>query len=118
MQTPNELIPDRLQMDLLWTNASPTSEFQDVSIMLELNEYKFVYVIFKVATDIDEYVSKLYKIGLVKQFCMAMNPQPRYRHTSVYNSGVQFHRSFLVTGITTESVNSSQMIPYQIYGVR
>lgn len=118
MRTPNELLQNGLKMDLLWSNASPTSEFAVQFISLELKKYKFVYVIFKVATNIDEYVSKLYIRDLGMQFCMAMNPQPRYRHTGVYNSGIQFHNSYLVTGITTENENSSQMIPYQIYGVR
>ena len=105
-------------MDLLWTNANPTSAFDAQKISIDLSDYKFAYIIFKVAIDVNEYVSKLYKIGLGMQFCMAMNPQPRYRHIDVYNNSIVFHRGYLVTGITTENSDLNQMIPYQIYGVK
>lgn len=107
-----------LKMDLLWTNASPKSAFAGQDVSIDLSNYEFFYIIFHVSTDVNEYVSKLYIKNISLQFCMAMNPQPRYRHTSITSSSISFHNSFLVKGITTESIDNSQMIPYKIYGVR
>ena len=44
MQTPNELLPDGLQMDLLWTNASPTSAFASQSIYMDTSRYKMLFI--------------------------------------------------------------------------
>lgn len=44
MQTPNELLPDGLQIDLLWTNASPTSEFAKQFIYIDTSRYTMLLI--------------------------------------------------------------------------
>ena len=105
-------------LDLLWENASPTSEYNDQRISMNLTKYKFVYILYILSTSVAEYIGGLFKPNIGRMNCFTMNPQLRYRNVTVSNTGISFNEGWLVTGVTSENKDNNQMIPYKIYGVK
>lgn len=112
-------------LDLLWTNASPTSEFASQTIGLDLSNYNFVYIIF--ARTVDGYTYNYSKLSKVNHYGennydMAMITYTSslgvvYRYFIVSNNGVNFGGGMCGTPFPSSSSNTA-MIPYKIYGVK
>ena len=114
MQTPNELFPNGMQMDLLWTNASPTSGFARQTINLDLSKYKAV-VIGAIAstTNVNYYDNFLYIDGHFKR--LTIPDDALYFRVGVTASeiGVSFGHGYI-----NSSEDDTCCIPSYIYGVR
>lgn len=112
---------ENLQMDLLWTNPSPTADFAAQTINLNLADYIAVIVISKThITGSHGYTQYLLLIGtnnneiggpwLVDNADHSINTDTR--QCSVTTTGVTFTTS------RGENTAGSAIIPYQIYGIK
>lgn len=125
MQTPNELLPDGLQMDLLWTNASPKSAFVSQTISLNLSNYKLAALIFKPYTYYDtSNVFRMLPIGYGGCFVFDKDQNPSSftvfkRKIDVSISGIVVYDGYkeMYDGMYITSDNGL-LIPYEIYGVK
>lgn len=103
-------------LDLLWTNASPTSAFSSQTISLDLSKYSMVYIVTKRKNDNDNlHGSKVIKKGESAQiFTYLFGAGLSYREiSSVSNSGVNFYG-----GVYQEINNNEYGIPIYIYGIK
>lgn len=108
-----------LQMDLLWTNASPSSEFAAQMITLDLSNYDIVFIIGFMGNDIFCQLPLFVSVGSNSRFEYT-NGVMRSRRVFTNNNYVQFEDS------TTQSTFGSQVttvvntacIPYRIYGIK
>ena len=121
----NAIANGTLKMDLLWTNASPTSAFAPQTIDLNFSGYDYLIINFNVVSQ-----SSLYD-PIPNQIYMCKNEQGAYRINTSHN--VFTTRSFIITsnGIifnsggffsaynsTTITEDNNVNIPYKIYGVK
>ena len=106
-----------INMDLLWTNASPTSAFYSQTIPLDVSKYKYFLISVKnsINSNVDTYMNVVLKnthhriigadtLGIVVR-------------VGIYatNSGISFSYGY---GVNSEVANDNCAIPYQIYGVK
>ena len=121
MQTPNELMPDRMKMDLLWTNASPMSAFasQDITI----NDYgKYKYLMINFAPYCLEYGSQS-KNGALSTLIIfndskwyyfdRISDATRYRFVKWNNDVISFSSGYY----SGDEQNDLFGVPIKIYGV-
>ena len=104
-------------MDLLWTNASPTSEFASQTIELDLSEYKlFLFIIY---TDTDnnlismDILLKGFNIRSTISHYSTKDPIIYARSINITDNNITIGDASVNTGI-----NNIGYIPYQIYGVK
>ena len=102
-------------VDLLWTNASPTSEFAEQSLDIDLSAYKIIYIITygHVNTQSESYTMFLIDKNTGYVFVGWYGAQYSERPVSITNSRVYFGN-----GKTGGAVNNNYLIPYRIYGVK
>ena len=103
-------------LDLLWTNASPTSAFDSQTISIDLSKYSMVYIVTRRKNDNDNlHGSKIIKKGESAQiFTYLFGAGLSYREISkVSDSGVIF-----AAGVYQEINNSEYGIPIYIYGIK
>lgn len=114
MQTPNELMPDGLQMDLLWTNASPTSGFAPQTISLDLSKYKAVVIsAIATTTNVNYYDNFLYINGSFKRLTVPDDALVFRVGVTASEIGVTFGH-----GYRNSSEDDACCIPSYIYGVK
>lgn len=101
-------------LDLLWTNASPTSEFKPQTISLDLRGYSLVIVKAKRNTNNTVYYNNIFKIGDIGGRLVVPDDSMYFRiDVSVKESGVTFGSGYLNT-----TIDNTKCIPYKIYGVK
>lgn len=105
-----------INIDLLWTNASPTSEFAKQTISLNLSNYKMVYIVIRRSTTNNNLhnslVVKKGESGFI--FAYLGGYGLLYREIeSVSNSGVNFG-----VGVMQGSTDNQYGIPIYIYGIK
>ena len=105
---------------LLWENASPTSAFEEQTIVLDLSAYGFAYVEF--ANEDHETVC-LFKVGSSTRAIHVNSPSGEgtlyHRKIEAYSDRVIFSvaGSFnLASG--ANKTNNTYMIPLKIYGIK
>ena len=114
-------IPKGVEMELLWENASPTSNFAKQTVELDLSEYDSVMVLAKVNTAaIPIYLPPVYiTIGGEGMLLCCWRVLMRRQISSVTTTSVVFDDSYSVPNYsTTEVVDNSCTVPYQIYGIK
>ena len=104
-----------LQVNLLWTNASPISTFASQTINLDLNNYNFAYIIVKRNIGDDSLKgSSLIQIGASGQIFFASVNKIGFRNVlSVEKTGINFSN-----GVYDGSDNDDYGIPLYIFGVK
>lgn len=107
-----------INMDLLWTNASPTSTFASQSQSIDLSKYKFVYIIFRQFTSNSNYIGFLVKVDGSTNLISVGDDAFAYRLITVNTSGVTYTDASYCTEYASKVTNNSFAIPYQIYGVK
>ena len=112
MQTPNELLPDGLQMDLLWTNASPTSSFGQQTLNLDFTKYDFVLVQFKASAT----ASGLFHAFIQKGTFIVNSSFDSlvYRYLTLSDTSIVFENAISQGTGTTNHL----CIPYKVFGVK
>lgn len=114
---------------LLWTNASPTSNFRAQKISLDLSGYDFVEVIYNLSTDSTEsgQIIERCEIGASIRAERFQNPTARngvlenlYRGgDGASTSGYTFGDAYIKATNARDSTRSYiYMIPYKIYGIK
>ena len=118
----NNLYPTS-HMDLLWENASPTSDFAAQTVALDLSGYTKVVVI--VNYHKDSYSSQSEHGGCGYGFALVGGEQSNVTVYASYGSGGVFSRSFKATISGVEftqtryaSVGNVGAIPLRIYGIK
>ena len=108
-----------IAMDLLWTNASPTSAFSPQTVNIDLSEYSMVYVTGSwTATDTNTWFGLLIKVGNSGIFS-AIGTSKIYRGFHVSTSGINFEKGqFATSGGSSMTDNNLYAVPRQIYGVK
>lgn len=105
-----------INMDLLWTNASPTSNFDKQTISLNLSNYQMVYIVIRRSTENNNLHNSLIvkkgESGFVFAYLGGLGLL--YREIeSVSNSGVNFG-----VGVMNATTDNKYGIPIYIYGIK
>ena len=110
------LLGEKLRMDLLWKNASPTSSFAAQTVSLDLSEYDMCIVCFKDSTNVTLLVPK----GMGgKAYLPAQDTSYQWaRDVSISNTDVTFGDGKRFNSIQEQWTYNSNMIPTQIYGIK
>lgn len=110
-----------MSMELLWENASPTSEFVPQTVSVELNRYDSYMVVGRAVNNTETYFSTLVPVGkntyLTFQSQYSLNKGSRM---VIYkDSGLDFRVGILVNASSnTSSEVASWCIPTHIYGIK
>ena len=105
-----------IDMDLLWTNASPTSAFAAQTVSVDLSDYEEIYIIFR----IDDFIATYYPLLATKNLEYMANAIPDLTSSGVRKRTVVFNNS----GATFSAAHSGSgddntcLVPYKIYGIR
>ena len=121
MQTPNELLPDGLQMELLWTNASPRATFVEQNIFIDLSKYKaiVVEVCEYAGTDsrsVDMYSGLFVKgfVGCIVTFMMSNSATMSFvRRFYMIDDSI-----WISNAADTNYTNNLGAVPQRMYGVK
>ena len=108
-------------LDLLWTNASPTSEFASQSIQFQHVNYKFLYFEFVQYAGINRYCFYLMQnsnLSAVIDTIAYSNLTIYIRGMSVLSNGVSFSDAYVSPSYGTYATNNAVLIPHRIYGVK
>ena len=102
-------------VDLLWTNASPTSEFAEQSLNIDMSAYKIIYITMfgHVNTQYESYTMFFIDKNIEYVFVGWYGAKYSERPVTITNSGVYF-----ANGKTGGAVNNNYLIPYRVYGVK
>ena len=115
-----------IYMDLLWTNASPNSDFATQTINLDLSKYDAIKVFYlrhagspyQSSDEIEigtQGIIGFVEGGTTAGAYMAI----RYRYiTSVTEVGVTFSTGYIGWAGQAETKNESMAIPVKIYGIK
>ena len=109
-----------INLDLLWSNASPNSNFSAQSIYLDLSNYKFVYIVlgFTGYTSESTYPC-LIKIGNEVRMPSFGSASFYYRPIGVRDNLIAFGDCQEVTIYNDKHATSNTAcIPFEIYGVK
>ena len=115
-----------ISMELLWENASPSSDFAAQTIALDLSQIDVVKVVYKVMTTSDnEYTfeASVNRSATIINFVNASfssTTQVSSRDLTINPDGIIFKDSLnkQITSSSAASTSNSRIIPIKIYGVK
>lgn len=106
-----------ISMELLWENASPTSEFAARIISLDLNPYKIVLIESILKPGSTQIINNLVsKDDSLQTVLGGFTEGNYYRLAQASNTGIQFGNGYKY--ITSESANAASCVPLKIYGIK
>ena len=110
------------EWELLWANASPTSQFAGQDVPLGLSSYDAVYINY-VYTSGDIYAFAIIPVGMnshVRYTAVTSNNiQFTNRDTSVSTTKVVFSDATTTTqGSSSSQTANARLLPYHIYGIK
>ena len=111
-----------ISMELVWENASPSSEFAAQTIELDLSKYTHVLAVFKFATTTAYYISHIGINGIrslvsFSYGSIASGIYAPYRNFLVQTTGITFGSAWNpVANTVTQS--DLYLIPYRVYGIK
>lgn len=94
--------------DLLWSNASPSSNFGNQTVLVDLTGYSLLFITSEKATTMI-----LNSVGEKAQICYGTSSNVRYRDVEIASNGVTF-----ASGYGGASVDNSNCRPFAIYGIK
>lgn len=109
----------RIKLDTIWENASPTSNFANQSISLDLNQYKYIYIQTRGYCKSSEDLlngAPVMHFCLVGEYAMLIHPINTNicrRLTHVTTNSISFAEGYSDTTVANDCV-----IPLKIYGVK
>lgn len=107
-----------IDMDLLWTNASPTSDFVGQSISINLSGYTMALIVTKWAKNDAKYIYHLLLVNTLQNCLLGHNPS---------NTGVGGGRVIQYNTVGSLAIGDAYsgtskannvLVPYQIYGIK
>ena len=120
----NERLPEYLDnltgMDLLWTNASPTSSFAAQTINLSLNNYRFIAIDYVYSTTSQEkrpldVIINTENSGYIQMYQSKFEFLIRRKYT-ILSNGIAFSSGEQAASSTT--TKNDYAIPVHIYGIK
>lgn len=107
-------------MDILWENASPTSDFAKQTLSIDLSEYNYVCITFNIAPDMGGFAeSQFAKVNGEGFFVNFVCQSILCRQGRASNSGVWFDNGGYVTLTTGAYTNkNTSMVPLRIIGIK
>ena len=105
------------ELQLLWENASPTSNFAAQTVSLDLSPYKLVLINFKWATDDDARHFGIVKVGEKLSTCNIYNNRI-VREATTSSTGISFAGGLQGSYSSNISSNNKYAIPTEIYGLK
>ena len=104
---------------LLWTNSSPTSNFNAQTISLDLSEYQYIFVVTRTSTELDDTHRTIGLFNVLDDVPtlpakIACTGGSATRQVYATSTGVTFSNATFTGG----SQNNSSVIPLYIYGIK
>ena len=109
-----------MSMELLWENASPSSDFGAQTLTLNLDGYSAIDVVFRAITTRNYYATfRVYLNGQIYE-CLDSDGTGFMltREVEKTAGGLRFSNGYKYDSYAKFSQNASVMIPYQIYGIK
>ena len=118
---------------LLWTNASPTSNFAAQALTssdfiggLDLSSFQFIEIHFIASTSYNSNVVRTVAVGqvinaqIVTDVTTAYTMYVAQRAASTSSSGITFEDAYYksVTSTAVGAKNNNRLVPYKIYGIK
>lgn len=118
---------------LLWTNASPTSNFAAQTLTssdfiggLDLSSFQFVEIHFIASTSYNSNVVRTVAVGqvinaqIVTDVTTAYTMYVAQRAASTSSSGITFEDAYYksVASTAVGAKNNNRLVPYKIYGIK
>lgn len=111
-------------MELRWENASPTSEFPEQTVSVNLSDGEYALIGFKgyYATNVIGY--KLCKVGTVAELYRPISQDQYYkfiiadRTATISADSVKFSNASVVNAVDAPSTTNSFLVPVEIYIVK
>ena len=111
-----------IQKKLLWTNASPSTDFAKQTISIDLSNYKQIEVIMRVRSNNPALTSNIIdvNVGEIGQNICAFGGKVANR---VYNitsdkQGIFFSYAYVTNAYGSDVPDNAWCIPYKIYGIK
>ncbi|MBQ5658677.1 MAG: hypothetical protein IIV02_04005, partial [Peptococcaceae bacterium] len=115
--------PPSITMDLLWENASPTSDFEAQTITLPISNYKLIVINWfsanNATTRITSIFPALYNSDFLTTYMNATNGAREVRRCVFTENSIKFKEAqsrVLASGTTTTT--NAIMFPLEIYGIK
>ena len=108
------------KMDLLWTNASPTSSFAEQTVQLDLSNYSTIVIMYAPYDSLQYYSSMICFKGTIYLVTTDMGSGGAAsvaRKATISNTGIAFETARLGYNGTATN-NNTYIIPYKIYGIK
>lgn len=109
------------KMDLLWTNASPSSDFAAQTVALDLSSYDLVFIEYaQDKANNDYYYSFLFRVDSKQHMAIGYYAgMMTRRFTTPSSTGVYFNNSQKASSYaSTFSNDNIMLIPINIYGIK
>lgn len=106
-----------ITMVKLWENASPTSEFVEQTISLDLSEFDMVEIFYKRASSANEWHSAKIKVGTYGSL-FAMTNYRSQRTVTVNTTGIVFAAGRQANISESLTENNVAAVPVAIYGIK
>ena len=106
-----------INMDLLWTNADPYSQFVEQTLALDISNYKLLVIaLLPNKGNINNMITNLLIAGINRNRISLSY----YNKDTTLSRGFEFNdSSIIISGATINgSSDDNRFIPYQIYGVK
>ena len=110
-----------LNMDLLWENEAPTSNFSAQTITgISVNSYSLIYLLFRLGTSSTKTCTVLIESSNRNQFyALIVDGSARaYRMVTLGDSSVVYDSSYQGSLTADVSVKNQYVIPYAVYGIK
>ena len=104
-------------MELLWTNASPTSGFVAQKVYVDLAKYDFIIIEAKQATTVDSFSYTLAKKGVQSKIMMIYDSR-QIRTFTVHDTNVDFGAGNSGNYNEATTTNNNSAVPTRIYGIK
>ena len=117
LPTPEEI--GALSMELLWENASYTSAFANQHVALDLTEYDFLDVVFRISTTIGyDVVVRVIKGATTN--CIGENNAGKIitRIAATDNEKITINGGYVYNSYGSYTSDDNYMIPKKIYGIK
>ena len=111
-----------LKMDLLWTNANPTSDFEEQTINLDLSKYTFILILFNensilYSFDIAKYPAKYIHTNILNVNISDNTYYATMREYTVSINSILFNNAYMKSNTGTFFNANNYVKPHNIYGV-
>lgn len=115
-----QLTNSALNMDLLWTNASPTSGFANQTISLDFTNYKMLYFEFLRQNNNQDDLFSYILLSNKSYYCMQFNNVFMARQVTIGNNEIIFADclNFVSYNGTNIASNNNFSIPHRIFGIK